>query len=432
MIKKFASTFLIFLSLTFAASAELRINVTEGTFKPVPIAITPFDGGGDPELTNVGQDITEVIMNDLEGCGLFHIVDPQAHIQSAQDVMTNPRFADWKILNTEALVGGLLKRNGGNFQVDFRLFDVFTESQLTGLSLGTEAANWRRVAHKIADEIYERMTGDKGYFDTRVVYIAESGPEMERKYRLAIMDYDGENHQFISSGNTRVLTPRFSPDRTKIAYINFGQDDKSPSLHIHDLETGQSESIASLEGQRMSPRFSPKGDHLILASAKGGTTSLYKMDLASKRMEKLTTSSASIDVAPCYSPDGTKICYISDKGGKPQIYVRDARGGEGTRISFSPGYHDNPIWSPRGDLIAFTRHIGGTFYIGVMRPDGSGERTLDSGYLLEGPTWSPNGREIMYTCQASHGSKVGLCRVDIVGFNKRKVAIPGEGSYPTW
>ncbi|HUX78281.1 MAG TPA: Tol-Pal system beta propeller repeat protein TolB [Alphaproteobacteria bacterium] len=432
MIKKFAFTCLALLSLTLGAAAELRINVTEGTFKPVPIAITPFDGSGDPELARVGQDITDVIMNDLESCGLFKIVDPQAHIQSAQDVMTAPRFADWKILNAEALVGGLLKRNGSNFQVDFRLFDVFTESQLTGLSLGSESANWRRVAHKIADEIYERMTGDKGYFDTRVVYIAESGPEMERKYRLAIMDYDGANHQFISSGNTRVLTPRFSPDRTKIAYVDFGRDDKSPALHIHDLETGQSESLSSVEGQRMSPRFSPKGDHLILASAKGGATTLYKMDLASKRMDKLTSSSASIDVSPCYSPDGSKICFISDRGGKNHIYVRDATGGEATRISFSQGIYDNPVWSPRGDLIVFTRLNRGTFYIGVISPDGSGERMLDSGYLLEGPTWSPNGREIMYTCQPSRGSKVGLCSVDIVGFNKRKVPIPGEGSYPTW
>ncbi len=431
MIKKFSLAFLAFLSLTGGAIAELRINVTEGTFKPVPIAITPFDGSGDPELAKVGQDITQVIMNDLEGCGLFKIVDPHAHIQSAQDVMTTPRFADWKILNAEALVGGLLKRNGNNFQVDFRLFDVFTESQLTGLSLGTEATNWRRVAHKVADEIYERMTGDKGYFDTRVVYIAESGPEMNRKYRLAIMDYDGANHQFISSGNTIVLTPRFSPDRTKIAYVDFGSNGKSPSLHIHNLETGQSESLASVEGQRISPRFSPKGDHVILSIAKSGAASLYKMDLGSKRLAKLTTSTSFIDVSPCYSPDGAKICYVSDRGGKPQIYVGDAAG-EGTRISFGQGAYNNPVWSPRGDLITFTRQNGGTFYIGVMRPDGSGERMLDSGYLLEGPTWSPNGREIMYTCQASSNSKVGLCSVDIVGFNKRKVPIPGEGSYPTW
>lgn len=432
MIKKFIFTLLAVFSLTFNAKAELRIDVTEGTFKPVPIAITPFDGGGDPGLAAIGQEVTQVIKNDLESCGLFKVVDSAAYIQSARDVMSHPRFADWKIINAEALVGGLVNKNGSSLQIDFRLFDIFTEAQLEGLSKITTQDGLRRVAHQIADAIYERITGDKGYFDTRVVYIAESGPEMKRKYRLAIMDQDGENHQLISSSSLRVLTPRFSPDRTKIAYVSFGKDDKSPNIHIHDLETGQSESLGAVEGQRMSPRFSPKGDHVILSSAKGGSASLYKLDLRTKKLEKLTSSSGTIDVSPCYSPDGSKIVYISDRGGKPQIYVKDASGGNGTRISFSQGIYDNPVWSPRGDLIAFTRQNGSTFYIGVMRVDGSGERMLDSGYLLEGPTWSPNGREIMYTCKSGSQSKVGLCSVDIVGFNKRKINIPGEGSYPTW
>jgi TolB protein len=428
---KFIFTFLFILTFTFSAAAELRIDVTEGTFKPVPIAITHFDGGGDAELARVGQEITEVIRNDLEGCGLFKVVDSNAYIQSSRDVMSQPRFADWKILNTEALVGGLLQRNGAGFQVDFRLFDVFTESQLTGLSLGTEPANWRRVAHKIADEIYERITGDKGYFDTRIVYVAESGPEVGRQYRLAIMDQDGENHQYITS-NIRVLTPRISPDGKHLAYVSFGKNDKTPELIIHNIETGQSEALGALDGQKLSARFSPKGDHIILSSAKGGAASLYKMDLRSKKMEPLTTSSSSIDVAPCYNPEGTKIVFISDRGGKPQVYVKDAAGGEATRISFEPGMHDNPVWSPRGDLIAFTYQNAAGFSICVMAPDGSGRRTLDAGYLLEGPTWSPNGREIMYTCQGSSRGKVGLCRVNIEGFNKRNIKIPGEGSYPTW
>lgn len=223
MIKHLLFTLLAVLSLALNAQANLRINVTEGTFKPVPIAITPFDGGGDPQLTQAAQEITQVIINDLQSCGLFKVVDPAAYIQSAKDVMAQPRFADWKILHAEALVGGLLRRHGGNIQIDFRLFDVFTETQLTGLSLGSEPANWRRVAHKIADEIYEKITGDKGYFDTRVVYIHESGPEVGRKYRLAIMDQDGENHQFLSSGNNIVHTPRFSPLQNKNCLPGFWQ-----------------------------------------------------------------------------------------------------------------------------------------------------------------------------------------------------------------
>lgn len=430
--KKIVFTFLAVMSLSVSTKAELRIDVTEGTFKPVPIAITPFDGGANPQLSAISQEITEVIMNDLESCGLFKVVDQAAYIQSAQDVMTQPRFADWKILNAEALVGGLVHMEGGNIKVDFRLFDLFTEAQLEATSFKSSSEDLRRVAHRIADAIYERITGDKGYFDTRIVYIAESGPEMNRKYRLAIMDQDGENHQFLSSGNSMVLTPRLSPDSSKIAYIDFGTNGKSPKLQMHDIATGQSYSLGdTYGGQKISPRFSPNGDHIILSSAKDGAASLYRLDLGSKQLQRLTTTTSTIDVSPCYSPDGSKIVYISDRGGKPQIYVRSAAGGEeGTRISFSSGIYDDPVWSPRGDLIAFMRQKGGTFYIGVMKPDGSGERMLDSGYLLEAPTWSPNGREVLYKSQQGSVSK--LMSVDITGFNKRIIKTPGEASYPAW
>jgi TolB protein len=325
MLKNLLFTFVSVLSFTFNAHANLRINVTEGTFKPVPIAITPFDGSGDPQLAQAAQEITQVITNDLQSCGLFKVVDPAAYIQSAKDVMAQPRFADWKVLHAEALVGGLLRRQGGNLQIDFRLFDVFTETQLAGLSLGSEPANWRRVAHKIADEIYEKITGDKGYFDTRIVYIAESGPEMNRKYRLAIMDQDGANHQFLSSGHSMVFTPRFSPCRTKIAYLDFGRNNKEPNLHLFDLQTGQASSLGSIQGLKLTPRFSHDGKTLVLSIAEKGVTSLYTMDLATKQLQRLTTSAGAIDVSPCYSPDGTKIVYSSDRGGKPQLYVREWR-----------------------------------------------------------------------------------------------------------
>ena len=430
MLKRLAFTLLTLLALPYAGHAELQITVTEGTFRPIPIAISPFAGAG--ENSTVARNVTQVITDDLQSCGLFQIVNPAAYIQSTQEVMSNPRFEDWKVINTEALAGGLIHDNGGKLQVDFRLFDIFAAKQLEGKSMVTDHANWRRVAHQIADAIYEKMTGDKGYFDTRVVYIAESGSEMERKYRLAIMDQDGENHQYLSSGNTRVLTPRVSHDKTKVAYVDFGRNDKTPNLRLYNLTTGRSESLGVVHGQKMSPRFSPNDDHIILSSAKDGATSLYKMDLGTKQLQKVTNNTSTIDVSPCYSPDGSQIVYISDQGGKPQIYIKSTEGGDGTRISFGQGRYDNPIWSPRGDLIGFTRMRGGVFYIGVMRPDGSGERLLDSGYLLEGPTWSPNGREIMYTCQASAHGKSKICSVDIVGFNKRTVNIPGEGSYPTW
>ncbi len=428
MMKKILLVLLVLMGSIPSVQAELRVSLTEGTFKPVPIAITPF-GGVDPAM---GQQITQVIMNDLESCGLFKVVDPAAYIQSAQDVMTNPRFADWRVLNAEALVGGILRSQGAGVQVDFRLFDVFTESQLTGLSLGSDANNWRQVAHKIANAIYERLTGDPGYFDTRIVYIAESGPEMKRVYRLAIMDQDGANHQFLTSGNSMVLTPRLSPCKTMIAYLDFGDRNKHPNIKMYDLKTGQTTFLGAPQGQKITPRFSHDGTYILLSIAEGGVTSLHKMDLATKRLERLTSSTGSIDVSPCHSHDGKNIVYCSDRGGTPQLYVKSTGAGEGKRISFGKGLYHTPVWSPRGDLIAFTRQNGGTFSIGVMNPDGSGERLLDSGHLLEGPSWSPNGREIVYTAKASARSPMKIRSVDIVGVNKREIAIPGEGSYPSW
>lgn len=430
--KKILFIFLSFFLVSQPVHADLRISLTEGVFKPVPIAIAPFAGGGDAELATLGQEMTQVIVNDLEGCGLFKLVNPAAYIQSSQEVMSHPRFADWRILNAEALVGGLLRRQGAGVQIDFRLFDVFTESQLTGLSLGSDANNWRQVAHKIANAIYERLTGDPGYFDTRVTYIAESGPELKRSYRLAIMDQDGANHRFLTSGQSMVHTPRVSPDGTKIAYLDFGERNKHPHLKLHDLQTGQTMALKASQGMRMTPRFSADGSHLLLSIAERGTTCLYKMHLGSQQLEKLTSSAGAIDVSPCYCPKGERIVYNSDRGGTPQLYVKNAGSGEGTRISFGKGIYFNPIWSPRGDLICFIRKNGGTFSLGVMKPDGSGERLLDSSFLIDGPTWAPNGREIMYTSQSGPRSKMTLVCTNIEGVHKRIVNIPGEGSYPSW
>jgi len=329
-------------------------------------------------------------------------------------------------------VGGLVRSQGGAVQVDFRLFDIFTESQLTGLSLSADPNNWRQVAHKIANAIYERLTGDPGYFDTRITYIAESGPETNRSYRLAIMDQDGANHQYLTSGNSLVHTPRFSPDRTKIAYLDFGERNKRPNLKIYDLQTGQSTSLREAHGMRMTPRFSNDGSHLLLSVAENGTTCLYKMHLGSQQLEKLTSSAGAIDVSPCYCDKGQNIVYNSDKGGSPQLYVKSAMGGEGKRISFGKGQYFNPIWSPRGDLICFIRKNGGTFSLGVMGTDGSGERLLDSGYLIDGVTWAPNGTRLVYTYQAGPRAKSTLRSISITGHGKGTLNIPGEGSHPSW
>lgn len=422
--------FCIIFSVT-TAKAELTIDITEGNFNPVPIAITDFSKGSDPELAATGSQISEVVMKDLASSGLFKMINPQAYIQTSDQVMQNPDFNGWKVLNAEALVGGYLKREGGQMRVDFRLFDIFTQSQLAGLSLVADQNSWRRLAHKIADTIYERITGDKGYFDTRIVYISQKGQSKDTQYRLAIMDQDGENHQFLTSGQSIVLTPRFSPDGTKVVYLDYGKDNRNPNLYLFDLQTGKNQSLGSFPGLKISPRFSPDGKILIMSIADRGVTSLYTMDLASRKVTRLTKTSGSIDVSPCYSPDGSQIVFTSDRGGKPALYIMDANGGEPKRISFGDGRYFTPVWSPRGDLIAFTKQKG-TFYVGVMRPDGSGERMIAQDYLAEGPTWSPNGRILLYTRQSSNHNPSKLFAVDVTGFNEYQVTTPLDASYGSW
>ncbi|MEB3701593.1 Tol-Pal system protein TolB [Candidatus Bealeia paramacronuclearis] len=430
--KKFLLAFsVLFVSLS-SLKAELTIDITEGGRAPVPIAITDFSKGSDPSLANVASQISEVVSADLARSGLFKLVNPQAYIQTSDQVMQQPDFGGWKVINTEALVGGSLKKEGGQMRVDFRLFDVYTQSQLAGLSLASDQNNWRRLAHKIADTIYERITGDKGYFDTRIVYIHQKGRSKDVQYRLAIMDQDGENHQFLTSGQSIVLTPRFSPDGKQVVYLDYGKDNKKPNLYLFDLQTGKNQSLGSFPGLKMSPRFAPDGKTLLLSVADKGVTSLYSMDLSNRKISRLTKSTGSIDVSPCYSPDGSQIVFTSDRGGKPKLYLMNAGGSEPQRISFGEGLYFTPVWSPRGDLIAFTKQVPGGFYVGVMRPDGSGERMLAQDYLVEGPTWSPNGRVLLYTRQSHNRAPVKLFAVDVTGFNEYEVATPGDATYGSW
>jgi len=429
--KLFLSLFCVILT-TYSLKAELTIDITEGSFSPVPIAITDFSKGSDPELAMIGSQISQVVMNDLASSGLFKMVNPQAYIQTSDQVMQSPDFNGWKVLNAEALVGGYLKKEGGQMRVDFRLFDIFTQSQLAGLSLTADENSWRRLAHKIADTIYERITGDKGYFDTRIVYISQKGQSKDTKYRLAVMDQDGENHQFLTSGQSIVLTPRFSPDGTKVVYLDYGKDNKNPNLYLFNLQTGKNEALGSFPGLKISPRFSPDGKTLIMSIADKGVTSLYTMDMSSRKVQRITKTTGSIDVSPCYSPDGSKVVFTSDRGGKPKLYVMNANGGEPERISFGDGRYFTPVWSPRGDMIAFTKQVPGKFYVGVMRPDGTGERMIAQDYLAEGPTWSPNGRILLYTRQSSNHAPTKLYAVDVTGFSEYQVPTPLDGSYGSW
>ena len=346
-----------------------------------------------------------------------------------------PRFSDWRALASQALVQGEVEAQpNGQLRVAFRLWDVFGGQQMVGQAYVTQPANWRRVAHIIADAIYTQITGESGYFDTRVVYVSENGPGNERIKRLAIMDQDGANHRFLTDGSALVLTPRFSPTAQEITYLSYFQN--VPRVYLFNIDTGRQELLGNFPGMTYAPRFSPDGNKVTFSMASDGNSEIYEMDLRTRRSLRLTNHPA-IDTSPSYAPDGRQLTFNSDRGGSQQIYVMNADGSETRRISFGSGRYATPVWSPRGDLIAFTRISRGTFYIGVMQPDGEGERLLAQGFLVESPTWSPNGRVLMYFAQAPRredgsGGRVRLYSIDLTGYNQREMVTPQDGSDPAW
>src|SRR5271163_2937497 len=424
----------ILLNASAPVRAELRIDITSGKIEPLPIAI-PALAGGAPNESQAGQDLAGVVSADLERSGLFRPIDPRSFIQNISGADEQPRFGDWRQINAQALVTGFVKTQGdGRLRVEFRLWDVFAEQQLTGFGYTTTQQNWRRIAHIIADEVYKRITGEEGYFDTRIVYVSESGPPEKRIKRLALMDQDGANNRFLTDGRALVLTPRFSPTTQEITFLSYANG--APRVYLFNIDTGQQEVIGDFPGMTFAPRFSPDGNRVVLSRAENGATNIYAFDLRTHRATRLTDSEA-IDTSPCYSPDGSQIVFNSDRGGSQQLYMMSAEGGGARRISFGSGRYGTPVWSPRGDLIAFTKIGGGSFYIGVMHPDGSGERLLTQGFLVEGPTWAPNGRVLMYFSQGpsdsrGYGGSPQLQTIDLTGYNRRDVPTPGAASDPAW
>jgi len=419
--------------LPAVALAQLQVDITRGTVEALPIAIPEFFGKT-PQEIETGRKIADLISTDLERSGLFRPIDRRAFIQQVSALQVQPRFGDWRQINAQALVSGSAQaQRDGRLKVEFRLWDVFGGTQMTGLAYFTAPNNWRRVAHIIADEIYKRITGESGYFDTRVVYISESGPADRRIKRLSIMDQDGANHRFLTDGRALVLTPRFSPTAQEITYLSYtaGQ----PRVYLYNIDTGQQEILGDFPGMTFAPRFSPDGNKVIMSMAKDGNTEVYSMDLRTRRVQRLTRHPA-IDTSPSYAPDGRRIVFNSDRGGTQQLYVMNGDGGGVKRISFGSGRYATPVWSPRGDLIAFTKINRGTFSIGVMQPDGKGERILANGFLVEGPTWAPNGRVLMFFREERRrGSSVSTARlysIDLTGHNERQIVTPAGASDPAW
>lgn len=422
-----------FLVLTIAlllsvlpARALVEIDINRGTVEPLPLAVTDFISNDE-----IGAQISQIVTENLRRSGIFAPIDKGAFIEQISNSDVAPRFEDWRVINAQALVTGkVTEESDGRLRAEFRLWDTFANEQMTGEQFFTNRDNWRRVAHIISDAIYERLTGERGYFDTRVVYVAESGPRNQRVKRLAIMDQDGANQRFLTNGSDIVLTPRFSPSRQEITYMDFAGG--QPRVYLLQLETGQREVIGNFPGMSFSPRFSPDGQKVVMSLLQpDGNSNIYAMDLRNRSTTRLT-SSPSIDTSPSFSPDGTQIVFESDRGGRQQLYVMPANGGPAQRISFGNGAYSTPVWSPRGDLIAFTKQSGGQFSIGLMRPDGSGERILTTGFHNEGPTWAPNGRYIMFFRQEAGAGGPQLFQIDLTGRNEQRVPVDGFGSDPAW
>ncbi len=442
MIRKvFIKLFFTFLLFT-EANSVIEVDITRGNLNPLPVAVSPLfsDENTNKKLKNnfeiiqLGEKISEVVENNLKTTGLFNPIEKKAFLQKPDVAHLKPRFEDWALIKSQALVTGQIKLENEKLRVEFRLWDVLAGKEILALAFTTVPKNWRRVGHIISDKIYERLTGEKGYFDTRIIYVAEQGPKTKRIKKLAIMDQDGFNTKYLTLGNELVLTPRFNPTNQMVTYLSYFKN--LPRVYLLDIETGIQEVVGDFPGMTFAPRFSPDGKKIIMSFAKDGNSEIFTMDLETRLVERITNH-PSIDTSPSYSPDGKYITFNSDRSGFQQIYTMKSDGTNVKRISFGKGLYGTPVWSPRGDLIAFTKLHKGKFYIGVMRTDGKGERLLTENYYQEAPSWSPNGRVLIFyretkTDDKGEGFSARLWSIDLTGYNERQISTETDGSDPSW
>ena len=437
-----------FLILVFAiflpnkSFALIEVDITRGNLNPLPIAVsslssneqTRSDLKKELKIEDVGLEISKVIENNFIQSGLFNPLSKDAFLQKADIAHLKPRFEDWALIKAQALVTGKVTFKDDKLRVEFRLWDVLAAKEMLSLAFTTVPNNWRRVGHIISDKVFERLTGEKGYFDTRIIYVAEEGPKTQRVKKLAIMDQDGFNTKYLTLGNELVLTPRFNPTNQMVTYLSYFKN--LPRVYLLDIETGIQEVVGDFPGMTFAPRFSPDGKIIIMSFAMDGNSDIYTMDLENRIVERITNH-PSIDTSPSYSPDGKYIAFNSDRSGYQQIYVMNSDGSKVKRISFGKGLYGTPVWSPRGDLIAFTKLHKGKFYIGVMRTDGKGERLLTENYYQEAPSWSPNGRVLIFyretkTDSKGEGFSAKLWSIDLTGYNERLVDTETDASDPSW
>ncbi len=421
--KKIQIMILSLLIALFSYGEDAVVSSSGPTAQPIAIPDLSDSSGG-----AIGAQIAETIANDLTRFGLFFLVDKNAYVdKSTAD--QRPIFSDWRAINATFLIKGKVIHNGDQITVQYRLWDTLREKQLLGLEHSGSISAWRKIAHIMADHVYQEVIGEAGYFNSRIVYIAESGEEQNLQRRLAIMDQDGANHAYLTDGSSLVLTPRFSPALQEITYISY--ESGIPKVYLLDIATGRKEILGSFEGMTFAPRFSPDGNEVVMSQSLEGETNIFRVNLRSGQKIQLTSGPA-IDTAPSYSPDGKNIVFESDRQGSQQLYIMNVDGSNVRRISHGEGRYATPVWSPRGDLIAYTRMYGGLFYIGVIQPDGKGDRLLSKDYLVEGPTWSPNGRVIAFTRQSANGAEKKLYAIDITGFFEREIKTPLAASDPAW
>ena len=430
---------IILFKFNFAHSL-IEVDITRGNLDPLPIAVSPLhvdvqsDNYQDTKVKGLGDLISSVVERNFKSTGLFNPLNKDAFVQKPDIAHLKPRFEDWSLITAQALVTGKILIKDQKLKVEFRLWDIAANKEMIALAFTTTPSNWRRVAHIISDKIYERLTGETGYFDTRIIYVSETGEKTQRVKKLAIMDQDGANTKYLTLGNELVLTPRFNPTNQLVTYLSYFRN--LPRVYLLDIETGIQEVVGNFPGMTFAPRFSPDGKKIIMSFAKDGNSDIHTMDLESRLVERLTEDS-SIDTSPSYSPDGKNICFNSDRSGLQQIYTMKSDGTGVKRISFGDGIYGTPVWSPRGDLIAFTKMKSGKFYIGVMRSDGSGERLLTENFYQEAPSWSPNGRLLVFYRETKSGKKgkgftAKLWSIDITGYNERRLKTETDASDPSW
>ena len=420
---------LVFLTCAGIAQAQLKGSNQDGRIDPIPLAIAPFLSSGADEAA---ATVSGVIANDLGRTGYFDPISPDSYPEQISNLDAEPAFDAWRGIKARALVTGSVANEGGKVRVTFKLFDVNSGQMLASQSLAASPKLARRLAHRVADQIYKALTGFDGYFDTRVVFIDESGTKQKRVKKLAIMDQDGFNPRTLPVSGDLLLTPRFSPTSNEVTFMSFGTG--VPRVFVYNIDTNQKEIVGDFPTMSFAPRYSPDGNKIVMSlqSEDGENSNIFEMNLQSRQLRQVTNVAA-INTAPSYSPDGGQIVFESDRGGAQQIYLMDAAGGGQNRISFGKGRYSTPVWSPDGKWIAFTKSAGGKFSIGVMKPDGSGERILTEGFHNEGPTWAPNSRVIMFF-RESGGENGGahLFSVDVTGYNEQPVPTLGFASDPAW